>query len=135
MADVRCSLDGADVQERRVTRDSCLCNGVSQWRAGAEPRRTQRCDEEYGVSGVQAARACSDSTAGAWRPECAHQLQEYLGAGVVKRGARVGTLCECARLTRSAPRSVASRKMSLSTPAAVTAGPAPGPVITSGCRW
>ena len=50
--------------------------------------------------------------------QTAHQA---IGIGEWKRDAR-GTPFDARRL-----------RMSLFTPAAVTAGPAPGPVITSGC--
>ena len=42
---------------------------------------------------------------------------------------------ECADAMRKFAHDDASARMSLSTPAAVTPGPAPGPVITSGFVW
>src|SRR5688500_18781832 len=83
MAVLRCGLDGADVQRRRVSENSGRRDSASQRRADPEPLRAERRDALHRTADVQETRLSPDQAAVARRPERADQLQEYLDQGAL----------------------------------------------------
>src|SRR5580704_6841802 len=81
MADLRCRVDRADIQRRRLIEDSCLCHGPLQRHTGTESLRVERADAICRPAVLQEIRYRTDQTAGTRRPQRTDQLPQYLDKG------------------------------------------------------